>query len=626
MRLLLIHADRIRFQAKKAIKRLAEDLESTTGEQDGLEETLVAFCTIESGDEGNPEGIIENAVATIRDHADQVKVERVFVYPYAHLSDDLASPKFATDLTIQLTEALTDAGFETKRSPFGWYKSFQLEAKGHPLAELSRTITAEGEGSELEVEAGTDAESAAVAKETQLAKEWKILTTDGELVDPDDFDFTDHADLEALYQHEAHGSRKAKGKPAHVELMQELELVDYEPGADAGNFRWYPKGALVKRLIEAHVSEIAGEFGGMRVETPIMYDYEHPALKKYLDRFPARQYILKSEDKEYFLRFAACFGQYLIAHDMTLSYRHLPARLYELTHYSFRREQTGELSGLRRLRTFTMPDMHTIVRDVDQAKEEFLAQYRESARFMADLDLPYYPALRFVRSFYEENQDLAAQLVETIGKPALVELWDDRFFYFVMKFEFNVVDTQGKASALSTVQIDVENCERFDITYTNEEGQKATPLILHASFSGSVDRDVYALLETAARRAGAGEKPSLPYWLSPTQVRFIPVSDDFVPHCLELAGELDARADVDDRDETVGRRIRDAEKEWVPIIIVVGDRELDSGEYPVRARTGEERELDREGLQAHVRELQGGLPTEPLPLPVRVSARPIFRG
>ena len=121
------------------------------------------------------------------------------------------------------------------------------------------------------------------------------------------------------------------------------------------------------------------DYGGMRVETPIMYDYQHPKLSRYLQRFPARQYVLLSEDKEYFLRFAACFGQYLIQHDMQLSYRHLPCRLYELTHYSFRREQTGELAGLKRLRTFTMPDMHTLARDMDQAKQEFAAQISISA-------------------------------------------------------------------------------------------------------------------------------------------------------------------------------------------------------------------------------------------------------
>ena len=575
---------------------------------------------------------VGNALKEIESHAQQVKVEKVFVYPYAHLSDDLASPKIANDATVQLEARLQAEGYETRRAPFGWYKAFHLEAKGHPLAELSRTVTPEGApkpGKTVTVTTEAEeeqAESEALEKEDVLKSEWHVLTPEGELVPADEFDYSDHPDLKKLYQYETQGTRAAKQEPAHIRLMQELELVDYEPGSDQGNFRWYPKGALVKRLLEAHVSDKAAEHGGMRVETPIMYDYEHPALMKYLNRFPARQYILKSEDKDFFLRFAACFGQYLIAHDATLSYRHLPARLYELTHYSFRREQSGELSGLRRLRTFTMPDMHTIVADMDQAKEEFLAQYHACIDWMADIEVDYYPAIRFVRSFFEENEDLAGELAKAAGKPALIELWDDRFFYFVMKFEFNVVDTTNKASALSTVQIDVENCERFDITYTNNEGHQETPLILHASISGSVDRNVYALLESAARRGQKGEKPSLPFWLSPTQVRFIPVSEDFVDPCLEMAEKLGVRADVDDHDDTVGKKIRAAEKEWVPIIIVVGDRELEGGEYQLRVRGGDDITLTWEDLEDHVDALQGDFPYEPLPLPIRTSDRPIFRG
>ena len=175
-------------------------------------------------------------------------------------------------------------------------------------------------------------------------------------------------------------------------------------GSDPGNFRWYPKGQLIKRLLEDRVSDLVAELGGMQVETPIMYDYEHVALKNYLDRFPARQYVLRSDEKDFFLRFAACFGQYLIFHDMVIGERDLPARLYELTHYSFRREQSGELSGLRRLRTFTMPDMHTLVAGVAEAKEEFVNQFRASKRWMEGLGIEYQVAVRFVRSFFRRKQ------------------------------------------------------------------------------------------------------------------------------------------------------------------------------------------------------------------------------
>jgi len=128
------------------------------------------------------------------------------------------------------------------------------------------------------------------------------------------------------------------------------------------------------------VLDKAAEMGAMEVETPIMYDMEHPTLKKYLDRFPARQYQIEADKKKLFLRFAACFGQFLMGHDMTISYKAMPLRMFEITRYSFRREQRGELVGIRRLRAFTMPDMHTLTRDMGQAMEEFRKQYEDEHR------------------------------------------------------------------------------------------------------------------------------------------------------------------------------------------------------------------------------------------------------
>jgi len=195
--------------------------------------------------------------------------------------------------------------------------------------------------------------------------------------------------LKILYEYETVGSRRFTKEPLHIKIMRKQELVDYEPGSDAGNFRWYPKGEMIKNLMEERVTNILLNFGAMKVETPIMYDFNHPALNAYLNRFPARQYTVMSDERKFFLRFSACFGQYLMKHDMQISYKDLPLRLYELTHYSFRREQGGELAGLKRLRAFTMPDMHTLCIDLKQAREEFLKQYQLSIQFMQDIEMDY---------------------------------------------------------------------------------------------------------------------------------------------------------------------------------------------------------------------------------------------
>jgi threonyl-tRNA synthetase len=310
--------------------------------------------------------------------------------------------------------------------------------------------------------------------------------------------------------------------------------------------------------------------------------------------------------------------------------------MYELTHYSFRREQSGETSGLKRLRCFTMPDLHTFCADLKQSTDEFERQFKTSMKWMNDLKLDHEVAIRFVKEFYKQNKELAINLAKLANKPILIELWDEKYFYFVMKFEFNVIDSMKKASALSTVQIDVENAERFDIKYTDEKGDRKYPFVLHTSISGSIDRCLYALLEREAIKINKGKKPMLPFWLSPTQIRLIPIKDDFVNDCCELINEFDTslknhviRIDIDDRDESVGRKIRDAEKEWIPIIIVIGDKERESKTYNPRFRNlkivDKEKTYTLDELYDLIISKIDIYPQQKLSLPLYLSKRPKFK-
>ena len=622
----MIHASEFSFHVTEETSVAAAAGDVSEDEKKGASgDSLVCFLSVEKGDEDSPGRVVAEAHRKILDHYARLNAETLWLYPYAHLSSDLASPRMAQKVLDGMWEAFSSGNGikQLMKAPFGYYKAFDLQAKGHPLSELALTVT----GQEADEEADEDAgESKAVAAEKKLRSSFYIVSPGGEVVEAESFQFKKHPILKKFHAYETAGSRVSDEEPPHVRLMRQHELVDYEPGSDAGSFRWYPKGLLIKALMEDRVNAIMNEYGAMRVETPIMYDYLHPNLAKYLDRFPARQYVLKSEKRDYFLRFAACFGQYLIAHDMQISYRQLPLRLYELTHYSFRREQSGELAGLRRLRAFTMPDMHTLCRDVEQAKVEFAQQFELALQWMNDMELPFATAVRVVKSFYDENRDFVHGLADKVGAPVLLEVWEERFFYFVMKFEFNFVDNNEKAAALSTVQIDVENCAQFQIQYTDESGAKADPLILHASIPGAIDRNLYALLEHQAALMKKGTKGSYPLWLAPTQVRFVPVSDQHVDTCVEIAESLPFRADVDDRDLAMGKKIRIAEQEWVPYIVVVGDQERDGGPLRARVRNEEDFEGSREQLIEGIRERVAGRPFRPLNTPRRLSQRPIFVG
>lgn len=623
MRILQLHSNFIAYKPVQKEIVLAEEAEK---KEVRLEELVVLFTAVEEGDNVK---VAEMAIDEVHGFLEKLGVNRILIYPYAHLSSKLAKPLEALKTVKAMESYASEKGIETFRAPFGWNKQFTISIKGHPLAEQSRVVLpaeAKEKGEEEQV-------SEAVKAEEQLRSFWYILQPEGKMVPVEEFNFKGHKDLEKFARYEISKVRASQQMPPHVQLMKKLEICDYEAGSDPGNIRWYPKGRLIKALLEQFVSAKMNEYGAMEVETPVMYDFQHPSLADYLNRFPARQYLLKSEDKELFLRFAACFGQFLMVHDAQFSYKAMPMKVYELTRYSFRKEKSGEVVGLRRLRAFSMPDCHAFCTDLEQAKKEFVIRFKMCVQVLDEIGLDkdeYEVGIRFTKDFYEENKKFIASLAKTFGRPMLAEMWRERFFYFILKWDMNYVDNQDKAAALSTDQLDVENAKRYGINYVDDKGEKKLPLILHCSPSGAIERVVYALLERAYKVQKSGKVPMLPVWLSPTQVRLIPISNSYLKDVEKIAEEMEAcriRVDIDDRAMTLQKRVRDAEMEWVPYIIVVGQKELESEVLPVRDRsTGGMRKLKLKNLTAEVQKILGDKPFRPLPLPKYLSKRPQFYG
>ena len=622
MRILQLHSDLIQYRPVQKEIAIAEDAEK---KEVNLREIVVLFTAVEKGDNDR---VAQRAVDEIQSFLKKQKLNRILIYPYAHLSNNLARPLEALRIVKLMEKFAKKKTIETFRAPFGWNKQFTISVKGHPLAEQSRVIlptnSRRKKGEKI---------SEAVKAEEKLQSYWYILQPDGKLVPVKDFNFKAHENLEKLAKYEISKVRASQRMPPHVPLIKRLEIADYELGSDPGNIRWYPKGRLLKSLLEQLVTTRMIEYGAMEVETPVMYDFQHPSLADYLNRFPARQYLLRSEDKELFLRFAACFGQFLMVHDTQFSYKNMPLKIYELARYSFRREKSGEVVGLRRLRAFSMPDCHAFCENLEQAKSEFITRLKLSAQILGEIGLSkddYEMALRFTKNFYEENQRFILSLANVFGKPVLVELWKEPFFYFRLKWDFNFVDNQNKAAALSTDQIDVENAKRYNITYVDEKGEKQFPLILHCSPSGAIERDVYALLEKAYREQQNGKSPMLPVWLSATQVRLIPISGNFLGSVEKISRKMEKhciRVDIDDRALTLQKRVRDAEMEWVPYIVVVGRNEVESDVLPVRDRAaGEMHKMKPSELIEEIERVTNGKPFKPLPLPKYLSKRPQFYG
>lgn len=608
MRILLIHSDYLKYKTRNKTK-IAEKIEDNK-KQGLFENSLVVFTAVEKEDGADPQRIVENAVAEIMDIYQKVDPDNVVIYPYAHLSSSLSSPDVAKKILKGIESKLNEMDLQVERVPFGWYKSFEVSCKGHPLSELSRTITVE----KKEEKKTTDGEK---SKFFILDKE--------ELHDPEKFQY-ESGDLRKLVLYELGKMESTGDEPPHVKLMREKKLADYEPSADVGHLRWYPKGRLIRDLLADYVYNLVTENGAMPVETPIMYDLADEAIRVHAEKFGERQYRMHNK-KELMLRYACCFGAFRVLADSFLTWKNLPIGVYELSTYSFRMEKKGEVVGLKRLRGFTMPDLHTVCRDIDQSLEEFDKQILMCQKTGEDFQINYEVIFRATEDFFEENKEWMFDEAKRIGKPILMEILPERKHYWICKMDFAAIDYLGRPIENPTVQIDVESGERFGITYIDESDEEINPIIIHCSPTGSIERVICSLLEKTAVELNE-KPPMLPTWLSPTQVRLLPIAERHIDYALKLAQDLKnskIRVDVDDRQDTVGKKIRNAGKDWVPYVLVLGDNELESNDLMVNVRSTKEKiSMSLDDLKERIHTETVHMPYRALPLPLKLSKRVNF--
>ena len=423
MRILLIHSDYLNYNVKKKTP-VAEEIEEAK-HNGSFDDSLVVFTAVEKEDEDNPQGIVKNLVKEVLKTNDQVKAENIVLYPYAHLSSSLSSPKVAVEILKDAEKALLAEDLNVQRVPFGWYKAFEISCKGHPLSELSRTITADSDEEKIE----------------RKPSKWQILEGN-KITEIEDFKFENRA-FKQLVDYELGQGASDEGEPPHVKLMREKEICDYEPASDVGNLRWYPKGKLIRDLLDDYVYDLVVDRGAMPVETPIFYDLDNQAIYEHAYKFGERQYRTDTK-KNLMLRFAACFGAFRLMSDSFLTWKNLPAKIFELTHYSFRYEKKGEVVGLKRLRAFTMPDFHSFCADVPASLEEFSTQTDMCLQTGNDLNLDFEVIFRATQDFFDENKEWMYEIASKFDKPILLEVLPERHHYWVCKIDLANIDYLGR--------------------------------------------------------------------------------------------------------------------------------------------------------------------------------------
>jgi threonyl-tRNA synthetase len=376
------------------------------------------------------------------------------------------------------------------------------------------------------------------------------------------------------------GEKKETQLANYMKILRSLEIVDYEPASNPGNFRFYPRGALMFLLIKDLMeSEASSNFGSLSVLTPMIYSYENAAIQGQAGQFYDRLYkVYGSEpDENLILRFNGDVGCFEAMKAGIISHRQLPFRVHEFA-TSFRYNMSGELSGIRRARNFSFLDLHSFSATQAQAILEYQDIYRKQMLFAERLGLRTVPFFRVQRDFYRENKSWLVDLIRERQTPVLLEIMPDQSQYWAMK---NVVFTEAGVP-LFHIQLDLENGQRYGIKFVDTDGLKKNCAIIHVSF-GSVEE--WMVFLTMANMKNP--YPSYPLWLSPIQVRIIPVSARNVLHCLRIAQKMNSgkiRADVDDRQKTVGARIRNAFESWVPYLVICGDEETKYGIYKLSSK------------------------------------------
>ena len=378
-------------------------------------------------------------------------------------------------------------------------------------------------------------------------------------------------------------------KRDHRKLGKELELFTIIDEIGAGLPLFYPKGALLRKTIEDYISELQKKRGYQDIWIPHITKGTLYEISGHLDKYDAMYTPMKIDDNDFYVKPMNCPHFMMLYKTLQHSYREMPVR-YTCTTTNYRYEKSGELSGLTRVRSLTQDDCHVFTRP-DQIEAEIDLMLGMIKEVYAGFGLSDFYVRISLRDSKNKEKYIGSDAVWDTAENALRAIvkktgWryeeaEDEAAFYGPKLDFMFKDAIGRQWQLSTIQLDFNLPERFDLNYIDEANEKIRPVVIHRAVLGSTERFMGVMIE---HFAGA-----FPLWLSPVQIKVLPISEKYVGYAEKVRAELEnagMRVELDDSNESLGKRIREAKMEKIPYILVLGEKEVESGTVTAERRDG----------------------------------------
>ncbi|MDP1695987.1 MAG: threonine--tRNA ligase [archaeon] len=551
MRMLTLHCDYIKFKPLKKALKNAEELKDKGEIQ--VKEPLVVLTAVENGDDSKT---VAQLIAAVKKTSGEVKTRNIVLYPYAHLSSNLAPPDVALERLVEAEHTLQKEGYKVVRAPFGYYKEFELKVKGHPLSELSKEFRAE---------------SLAITPKEMIHRTQEIIE---EKYDPKQL-------LRQISKTKLDSSKLKDND--HRILGQKLDLFSFSEVAPGMVF-WHDKGWTIYNELINFWRDEHKKARYKEISTPQVLDKKLWQISGHWEKYRNNIFLTDYEGRQFAVKPMNCPGGMLVFKSQQRSYKELPMRVAELG-IVHRQELSGVLAGLFRVIKFTQDDAHIYCTE-EQLEDEIsnvmnlIDILYKKFNFDYTIELSTRPEKRIGSDkLWDKAESILSSVLKKKKIKHKVNEGDGAFYG--PKIDFHIKDSLNRTWQCATIQLDFAMPERFELEYTDKDGSQKRPIMVHRAIYGSFERFIGILLEHL--------NGNLPAWLSPIQVRVLNFTDRNTKAAEKIISQLkeeipQLRIDSDFRNSTVNDKVRDAEMQKINYVIVIGDKEEKAKTLAVRER------------------------------------------